>query len=142
MLIESQDGTIIISKVYPMRSHTCAAEGGAAGVIKSDDSLEHHFNDTVGGGEVAGVSCWPAVPAGRWNDCAVPGRSRAGWVRGVRARSSSRRSRTRMGRGARERLLQQPEAKAVPSLDSTSVAFRLLEPALSNRILMACPAVA
>ena len=41
----------LVSKVYPMRSHTCAAEGGAAGVIKSDDSLEHHFNDTVGGGD-------------------------------------------------------------------------------------------
>jgi fumarate reductase flavoprotein subunit len=41
----------LISKVYPMRSHTCAAEGGAAGVIKSDDSLDHHFNDTVGGGD-------------------------------------------------------------------------------------------
>jgi fumarate reductase flavoprotein subunit len=41
----------LISKVYPMRSHTCAAEGGAAGVIKPDDSLEHHFNDTVGGGD-------------------------------------------------------------------------------------------
>jgi fumarate reductase flavoprotein subunit len=34
-----------------MRSHTCAAEGGAAGVIKPDDSLDHHFNDTVGGGD-------------------------------------------------------------------------------------------
>ncbi len=41
----------LVSKVYPMRSHTCAAEGGAAGVVKSDDSLEHHFNDTVGGGD-------------------------------------------------------------------------------------------
>jgi fumarate reductase flavoprotein subunit len=41
----------LISKVYPMRSHTCAAEGGAAGVIKPDDSLELHFNDTVGGGD-------------------------------------------------------------------------------------------
>ena len=41
----------LISKVYPMRSHTCAAEGGAAGVIKADDSLNHHFNDTVGGGD-------------------------------------------------------------------------------------------
>ena len=41
----------LISKVYPMRSHTCAAEGGAAGVIKPDDSLEQHFNDTVGGGD-------------------------------------------------------------------------------------------
>ncbi len=41
----------LISKVYPMRSHTCAAEGGAAGVIKPDDSLDHHFHDTVGGGD-------------------------------------------------------------------------------------------
>jgi fumarate reductase flavoprotein subunit len=41
----------LVSKVYPMRSHTCAAEGGAAGVIKDDDSLEQHFNDTVGGGD-------------------------------------------------------------------------------------------
>ena len=30
----------LVSKVYPMRSHTCAAEGGAAGVIKSDDSMD------------------------------------------------------------------------------------------------------
>ena len=41
----------LISKVYPMRSHTCAAEGGAAGVIKPDDSFEQHFHDTVGGGD-------------------------------------------------------------------------------------------
>jgi len=41
----------LISKVYPMRSHTCAAEGGAAGVVKPDDSFEQHFDDTVGGGD-------------------------------------------------------------------------------------------
>jgi len=41
----------LISKVYPMRSHTCAAEGGAAGVKGADDSLDLHFNDTVGGGD-------------------------------------------------------------------------------------------
>ena len=41
----------LISKVYPMRSHTCAAEGGAAGVIKADDSYDLHFDDTVGGGD-------------------------------------------------------------------------------------------
>jgi fumarate reductase flavoprotein subunit len=41
----------LISKVYPMRSHTCAAEGGAAGVKGADDSLELHFNDTVSGGD-------------------------------------------------------------------------------------------
>jgi len=41
----------LISKVYPMRSHTCAAEGGAAGVAKQDDSFALHFDDTVGGGD-------------------------------------------------------------------------------------------
>lgn len=41
----------LISKVYPMRSHTVAAEGGAAGVAKSNDSLENHFNDTVAGAD-------------------------------------------------------------------------------------------
>lgn len=41
----------LISKVYPMRSHTVAAEGGAAGVIKDNDSLEFHFDDTVSGGD-------------------------------------------------------------------------------------------
>lgn len=41
----------LISKVYPMRSHTVAAEGGAAGVIREDDSLDNHFNDTVSGGD-------------------------------------------------------------------------------------------
>ncbi len=42
---------MLISKVYPMRSHTVAAEGGAAGVVRDDDSLENHFNDTVSGGD-------------------------------------------------------------------------------------------
>src|SRR5450631_4551770 len=41
----------LISKVYPMRSHTVAAEGGAAGVIKGNDSLDNHFDDTVSGGD-------------------------------------------------------------------------------------------
>ena len=41
----------LLSKVYPMRSHTVAAEGGSAGVVRDDDSLEHHFNDTVSGGD-------------------------------------------------------------------------------------------
>ncbi|MEO5374382.1 MAG: fumarate reductase (quinol) flavoprotein subunit [Alphaproteobacteria bacterium] len=41
----------LISKVYPMRSHTVSAEGGAAGVIKENDSLEYHFHDTVSGGD-------------------------------------------------------------------------------------------
>ncbi len=41
----------LVSKVYPMRSHTVAAEGGAAGVKKPTDSLDYHFHDTVGGGD-------------------------------------------------------------------------------------------
>lgn len=41
----------LLSKVYPMRSHTVAAEGGAAGVIKANDDLEYHFHDTVAGGD-------------------------------------------------------------------------------------------
>src|SRR5215475_7951001 len=41
----------VVSKVYPMRSHTVSAEGGAAGVIRAGDSLEEHAHDTVSGGE-------------------------------------------------------------------------------------------
>jgi fumarate reductase flavoprotein subunit len=41
----------IASKVYPMRSHTVSAEGGAAGVVRSGDSLEEHAHDTVSGGD-------------------------------------------------------------------------------------------
>src|SRR5512142_2117910 len=41
----------LISKVYPMRSHTVAAEGGAAAVTLAEDSFEHHFHDTVAGGD-------------------------------------------------------------------------------------------
>ncbi|HET9403676.1 MAG TPA: fumarate reductase (quinol) flavoprotein subunit [Burkholderiales bacterium] len=41
----------LVSKVVPMRSHTVAAEGGSAGVIRTDDSLDHHFDDTVGGSD-------------------------------------------------------------------------------------------
>ena len=40
-----------VSKVYPMRSHTVTAEGGAAGVIKPNDSLEDHIYDTVSGAD-------------------------------------------------------------------------------------------
>jgi fumarate reductase flavoprotein subunit len=41
----------MVSKVYPMRSHTVSAEGGAAGVIRSDDSLDEHAYDTMKGGD-------------------------------------------------------------------------------------------
>jgi fumarate reductase flavoprotein subunit len=41
----------VVSKVYPMRSHTVSAEGGAAGVIGKDDSLDEHAYDTISGGD-------------------------------------------------------------------------------------------
>jgi succinate dehydrogenase flavoprotein subunit len=41
----------IVSKVYPMRSHTVSAEGGAAAVAGEDDSLDEHAYDTVSGGD-------------------------------------------------------------------------------------------
>jgi fumarate reductase flavoprotein subunit len=41
----------VVSKVYPMRSHTVSAEGGAAGVIAEDDTLDEHCYDTVSGSD-------------------------------------------------------------------------------------------
>ena len=41
----------LVSKVYPMRSHTVAAEGGMAAVIKANDAREHHIYDTISGSD-------------------------------------------------------------------------------------------
>jgi fumarate reductase flavoprotein subunit len=41
----------VVSKVYPMRSHTVSAEGGAAAVIKPNDSLDDHAKDTITGAD-------------------------------------------------------------------------------------------
>jgi fumarate reductase flavoprotein subunit len=41
----------IVSKVYPMRSHTVSAEGGAAAVIRDEDSTDEHAYDTISGGD-------------------------------------------------------------------------------------------
>ena len=41
----------VVSKVYPMRSHTVSAEGGAAGVARADDSFDEHAYDTISGGD-------------------------------------------------------------------------------------------
>ena len=41
----------VVSKVYPMRSHSVSAEGGAAGAIAGDDSLDEHAYDTVSGSD-------------------------------------------------------------------------------------------
>ena len=44
----------VVSKVYPMRSHSVSAEGGAAGAIAEDDSLDEHAYDTISGGDWLG----------------------------------------------------------------------------------------
>lgn len=41
----------LVSKVYPMRSHTVAAEGGAAAVTLPEDSFQAHIEDTVMGSD-------------------------------------------------------------------------------------------
>jgi fumarate reductase flavoprotein subunit len=41
----------VISKVYPMRSHTVSAEGGAAAAIKPGDSVDDHAYDTISGSD-------------------------------------------------------------------------------------------
>ena len=41
----------VISKVYPMRSHTVAAEGGCAAVLKEDDNYDLHAYDTIKGSD-------------------------------------------------------------------------------------------
>jgi fumarate reductase flavoprotein subunit len=41
----------LVSKVYPMRSHTVSAEGGAGAVVRQDDSLDLHAFDTIRGSD-------------------------------------------------------------------------------------------
>jgi fumarate reductase flavoprotein subunit len=41
----------LVSKVYPMRSHTVSAEGGAGAAIGEDDSVDLHAFDTIRGSD-------------------------------------------------------------------------------------------
>ena len=41
----------MVSKVYPMRSHTVSAEGGSAAVLRPEDSYENHAFDTIKGSD-------------------------------------------------------------------------------------------
>src|SRR5207253_1832296 len=41
----------MVSKVYPMRSHTVSAEGGAAAALSKDDSYDTHAFDTIKGSD-------------------------------------------------------------------------------------------
>ncbi|MEN8182886.1 MAG: FAD-binding protein [Myxococcota bacterium] len=51
---DPETNVALVSKVYPMRSHTVSAEGGAAAVARDDDSLEMHGYDTVKGSDFLG----------------------------------------------------------------------------------------
>ncbi|MDX1534070.1 MAG: FAD-binding protein [Thermoplasmata archaeon] len=42
---------VILSKVYPMRSHTVSAEGGLAAVLRDYDNLDLHAFDTIKGAD-------------------------------------------------------------------------------------------
>ncbi len=41
----------VVSKVYPMRSHTVSAEGGMAAVLREYDNLDLHAYDTIKGSD-------------------------------------------------------------------------------------------
>ncbi len=41
----------LVSKVYPMRSHTVSAEGGTAAVMRDYDSFDLHATDTIKGSD-------------------------------------------------------------------------------------------
>ncbi len=44
----------VVSKVYPVRSHTVCAEGGIAAPLREYDSIEQHMADTVKGSDYLG----------------------------------------------------------------------------------------
>src|SRR2546430_10976028 len=51
--VETSDrlSVAMISKVYPMRSHTVSAEGGIAAVLREPDSFDGHAYDTIKGSD-------------------------------------------------------------------------------------------
>ena len=52
-VVEAAPGLSVamVSKLYPMRSHTVSAEGGAAAAVGPDDSLDLHAYDTLKGSD-------------------------------------------------------------------------------------------
>lgn len=54
--VEAPPGTdvAVISKIYPTRSHSGAAQGGFNAAMGEDDSVEDHLFDTVKGGDYLG----------------------------------------------------------------------------------------
>ncbi len=49
--LEPKLDVAVISKVYPMRSHTVSAEGGMAAVLRDYDSFDSHAYDTIKGSD-------------------------------------------------------------------------------------------
>jgi succinate dehydrogenase flavoprotein subunit len=49
--LSSKLSIALVSKVYPMRSHTVSAEGGTAAVLREYDSLDLHAKDTIFGAD-------------------------------------------------------------------------------------------
>ena len=58
-LSDSGLSVAVLSKVFPTRSHTVAAQGGIAAVTSTDDTIAEHVADTVAAG--AGLCFEPAV---------------------------------------------------------------------------------
>ena len=53
-LVKSGLNVAIVSKVYPVRSHSCAAQGGINAALNPEDSIESHIFDTVKGSDYLG----------------------------------------------------------------------------------------
>lgn len=49
--VSSKLSIALVSKVYPMRSHTVSAEGGTAAVMRDFDSIDLHAKDTIFGAD-------------------------------------------------------------------------------------------
>jgi len=48
---KTKPSVAVVSKVYPMRSHTVSAEGGTAAVLREHDSFDSHSFDTIKGSD-------------------------------------------------------------------------------------------
>ncbi|MCA3243861.1 MAG: FAD-binding protein, partial [Alphaproteobacteria bacterium] len=46
--------TAVVSKIHPLRSHSCAAQGGVNAAINPKDDWRHHAYDTVKGADFVG----------------------------------------------------------------------------------------
>ena len=89
----------VISKVYPTRSHSCAAQGGINAALGPEDSWEKHMFDTVKGSDYLGDqmplrSCATRHPTRSWPwsvwEPSSPVTLTAGWLSELWAALSSR----------------------------------------------------